>query len=131
MSKNKARDENVLKKFKVHQEELKRGMALYKIKNKNDIRVLEHFVRRGMVQEIGDIFELTRQLTEGTLNSIKFDRELIRSFRNSASHNYGVLKDEMVYAYLIYCTSSELLKSIEDKIKELNEYNRKNKVHSM
>jgi hypothetical protein len=46
-------------------------------------------MRRGLVQTVADVFELTVPLSNDTLNRLPLNMAIIKQFRNTASHNYG------------------------------------------
>ena len=131
-NKSVRRDLIVLEKIYEQQKILKQEFAKYKIVTANDFTTahLGHVVRRGFVQMVGDIFELSRNLRDKTINKIGFSTSIIKTFRNTATHNYGALTPEFCLSCVKHCISTELIKNVKDEIvrleTELTENNNNN-----
>ena len=116
------RDLAILKLIRDRQNELLQELQFYGISHASDLIVSERVritVRRGLVQMVGDIFELTNGMRETTKAKIGFNTIVIREFRNRATHNYGVLSNEIAFACMQHCTDVALRKSVIDEINSL------------
>ncbi|MCL2095958.1 MAG: hypothetical protein FWH10_03545 [Oscillospiraceae bacterium] len=111
----------ILKNIRRQQQLLKQELISYKITSASDLQTsrIGYAARRGLVQMVGDIFELTKNLKDATINKINFSRIIIREFRNTASHNYGVLTNEFALGCIKHCISNELIQSIDNEIVRL------------
>jgi len=112
------RDYQILQKIAKHQRELKSMITEFKIKSHDDLSKIHPAIRRGLVGFIGDIFELTRPLSDLTQVKLPFNNTTIKAFRNAASHRYETISNVMVYACLTHCTDKNIAKAIQDLIAE-------------
>jgi hypothetical protein len=119
--KNKNKELKTLKKIYEHQKILKQELVNYKITSAGDLQTsrIGYAVRRGLVQMVGDIFELSKNLKDTTINKIGLSRIIIKEFRNTASHNYGVLTNDFAIACLKHCISNEIMKNINGEIAQI------------
>ena len=115
------RDLVVLQKIYEHQKILKEEFVKYKIVDANDFdsQHIGYMVRRGFVQTVGDVFELSRSLKDETIKKIGFNKRIIKDFRNTATHNYGSLNNLIIFSCVKHCISKELMKNVNDEILRL------------
>ena len=121
-NKNPSRDITILKHLRNNQTELKNEIEYFKISQASDLtpsETLRPVVRRGLVQMVGDIFELTNGLRDETKMKIGINLMVIRQFRNTASHNYGVLSNAVIFACIKHCVDKVLMQNIADEILRL------------
>ena len=86
MNKNKQSDLIYLQRIAERQVELANELVFFNVRQANDLTVnikLRPAVRRGLVQMVGDIFELTKKLKDDTKLKIGFNTQFIKQFRNS------------------------------------------------
>ena len=91
------RDRILLKKILNHQEVLRSTLNEFRISSPSDLSRIHVMMRRGIVQTVGDIFELTVPMNEGIISQLPLQNDLIRQFRNVASHKYGEITDALAY----------------------------------
>ncbi len=123
-NKNDVKDLRLLYTVRSRQRELMDGLQHFGVTTMQDLAVsktMHYVVRRGLVQMVGDIFELTKGLQDETKQHLELDLRLIRNFRNTATHNYGALTNKTVYACVMHCVSSQLMQSVSDEISRLEE----------
>ena len=72
-NKNKRRDARILKKIQEYQNEISQGLLRHRITQAADLSSIDSLVRRGLIQIVGDIFELTKELTDDTLNALALE----------------------------------------------------------
>jgi len=108
------RDRILLKKILNHQDILRAALNEFRISSPNKLSDIHVLVRRGMVQTVGDIFELTVPMSDDVLNQLPLQHDLIRQFRNIASHKYGEITNALAYMCIIHCIDKELMKIIRD-----------------
>ena len=87
--------------------------AMFNCRNNN----LHYMVRRGMIQTVGDIFELTVPLSDEILQRLHLNVSFIKRFRHTASHSYGLISNEIAHACITHCID----KKIVDKVREILE----------
>ena len=104
----------VLKKISEYQQDLIDGIKEFYVRQPADLSRINRMVRRGMIQTVGDIFELTKQLSESTLDQLPLYIPIIKQFRNAASHQYGRVDDILAFACIEHCTDKILLKKVRD-----------------
>jgi hypothetical protein len=93
-----------LKKIQENQKTLADAMKEFHVSSAADLGSIHTLLRRGMVQTVADIFELTTPLGSDVLNRLPLKTEIIKQFRNTASHNYGVITNEFAFACITHCT---------------------------
>jgi hypothetical protein len=103
----------ILKKILENQELLRATLRELHITQPSDLSNVHQIMRRGLVQTVGDIFELANQLSDGVNSQIPWRREIIKQFRNAASHRYSQIENEFAFAFLMHCTDKDLMKSIK------------------
>jgi len=117
MSKNRERDLKILKKILDYQKEIIYSLKKNKIQFDVDLtEKLEYMTRRGIIQTVGDIFELTKTLTEETSKDLELNQTIIKRFRDWSSHQYSSITDEVAFAIISYITSKDVLKRMKDEI---------------
>jgi len=104
----------VLKKISEYQQDLIDGIKEFNVRQPVDLSKISRMVRRGMVQTVGDIFELTKQLSDTSLNQLPLYIPIIKQFRNAASHQYGRIDDVLAYACIEHCTDKVLFKKVRE-----------------
>ena len=134
MAKKINRDLVILHRIAEKQQELLSDIQYYNITTSADLKPnvqrgtnpqVRKSVRRGMVQTVGDIFELTRGLTDATRAKLSVNTAIIKAFRNTATHKYDVLTHEMVLAYLQHCTNKNIMSNVTELIDELASWQQK------
>ena len=115
------RDQIILKKIRENQKILVDTMKELRISSSSDLAKTHYVMRRGMVQIVGDIYELTIPLSEDTLRQLPLRADIIKQFRHTASHNYGGISDDFAFTCIKHCIDKEFLRKIETLIEELSE----------
>ena len=129
-NKNRKRDISILLQIRDKQNELLNELQFFGVKRVQDLSPSDRMrpsVRRGLVQMVGDIFELTNGLRDETKEKLGLNLMVIKHFRNSASHNYGILSNEMAYACISHCISKELRQNVLREFEILQTELNKNK----
>lgn len=108
----KRRDQILLKKILENQKTLSDAMKEFRVASASDLSKIHTLLRRGMVQTVGDIFELTAPLGEEITKQLPLNLPLIKQFRNTASHNYGQISNEIAYACIIHLLFIVLTKNL-------------------
>ena len=102
-----------LKKIYENQEHIRATLKELHITQPEDLSNVHIMMRRGLVQTVGDIFELTNQLSDDVNSQIPWRREIIKQFRNAASHRYGQIENEFAFAFLMHCVDKDIMKIIK------------------
>ena len=110
------RDVLLLKKIHDNQEALCSAMRELNIFAPTDLDRVHIMMRRGMVQTVADIFELTVPMSEDTAHQLPLNNAIIKQFRNTASHNYGQITSVLAYACIVHCTDKQFMKKVEELI---------------
>jgi len=110
------RDFKILKKIAENQSELSSYSREFKISSASDISKLHPTIRRGIVGFIGDLFELTRPLSDQTKIQLPLNQLVIKQFRNTSTHQYGTITDSMVHTCLMHCTDKIIINAINELI---------------
>ena len=108
------RDTIIMTKIQGYQKLLKDSVKEFRISTPSTLSGIHPMMRRGMVQTVGDIFELTIPLTKETLEKLPLNREIIKQFRNTASHNYGQITNELAYACIIHCVDKPMMNAVKN-----------------
>jgi len=108
----------ILKKMREYQNRLSDSVKEFNIKSANDLTSLHYMVRRGMVQTVGDIFELTVPLSNVISLQLPLNISIIKRFRHTASHSYGLISDEIAHACIMHCTEKKFVHKIEELLEE-------------
>ena len=111
------RDRILLKKISKYQNDLINAIKEFRITTAADLSTIHVLMRRGMVQTVGDIFELTVPMSEETLNKLPLHRDIIKQFRNTASHRYGEIDNMMAFMCITHCANKELVNAINNLLK--------------
>jgi len=119
--KNKKRDEAVLTKIRSNQKDISDGLKKYKIHKPANLSAVDPLVRKGFVMSVGNIFELTKQLTDSTLNMLNLDNIMIKQFRDRVFHNYEATNDLMVLTWISYCVRADIISSVNEALRTLQE----------
>jgi hypothetical protein len=106
----------VLKKIAMYQQDLIDGMKEFKVSEASDLSKINRMVRRGLIQTVGDIFELFKQLNIETQNQLPLSFLVIKQFRNAASHKYGQLDNILAFACIEHCIEKKLLIKVSELI---------------
>ncbi len=123
-NKNRRKDLRILQHIRDRQLEILADLKYYDITCAESLTVNETMrpaVRRGLVQMVGDIFELTNGMRDETKQRIGLNFTVIRQFRNTASHNYGKLSNQLIYACIMHCVDSIMLQNILEEIDRLKQ----------
>ena len=110
----KRRDRIILMKILDNQKMLSDTMDELRISSSSDLAQTHYVMRRGMVQIVGDIYELLAPLDEEIERRLPLNKPLIKQFRDTASHNYGVISDEMAYACITHCADKKFARAIKE-----------------
>ena len=106
------RERVLLSKIHQYQQVLKKTLTELKISSPSDLSSIHAMMRRGMVQTVADIFELTSPLSSEILKQLPLNRGIIKQFRNTASHNYGTITNVLAYACIIHCTDKQFIEAV-------------------
>ena len=82
----KKRDRIILKKILENQKILSDTMKELRIKSAQDLSSTHYVMRRGMVQMVGDVYELLAPLDTEVEKQLPLNKPLIKQFRDTASH---------------------------------------------
>ncbi|MCL2385977.1 MAG: hypothetical protein FWC89_00365 [Defluviitaleaceae bacterium] len=107
------RDGKLLKKLAAYQRDLASSMKEFRITSPNDLGKIHIMVRRGLVQTVGDMFELTVPMSSEVLEQLPLNQIIIKQFRNTASHRYDRITNEFAYACLMHCVDKEFVSVIK------------------
>ena len=107
------RDKILLKKININQKILSDTVKELHISSPNDLDSIHVMMRRGMVQTVADIFELTVPISEDVLKELPLNVGIIKQFRNTASHNYGQITSVLAYACISHCIDKQFMHKIE------------------
>ena len=110
-------DRTILKKIQEYQKMLADAMKEFNISSAKDLTKLHYMVRRGMIQTVGDIFELTVPLSDEILQQLPINMSFIKRFRHTASHSYGLISNEIAHACITHCIDKKLVA----KVREISE----------
>jgi len=116
----KSRDLILLRNIRSEQNLLRDGMKRHDIKIASDLRK-DPLVRKGVIFSVAIIFVHAKSLRDVTYARLPWSADLIKNFRNTAVHRYGVLNDVMALAYIKHCLRKELIAEIDVIISELEE----------
>ena len=97
---------------------MKEAMKELRISSPGGLSGIHPMMRRGMVQTVGDIFELAMPLTEETGKKLPLNREIIKQFRNTASHNYGQITNELAYACIKHCIDKLMVSTVNKLLED-------------
>ena len=106
------RDQIILKKIQAYQKILSDTIKELRISSSGDLDSVHPMMRRGMVQTVADIFELTNPLSDAVVEELPLNRAVIKQFRNTASHNYGQITSMLAYACIIHCIDKQFINAI-------------------
>ncbi|MCL2323761.1 MAG: hypothetical protein FWC47_16845 [Oscillospiraceae bacterium] len=121
MSKNKKRDLIILRKIQEYQNEIIYSLKKNKVQVNTDLSKIEYMTRRGLVQTVGDIFELTKSMTDETLGKLELNQIFIKQFRDWASHQYRNITDDVAFTSISHVISKDVVKRIKDEIENIKE----------
>jgi len=109
------RDYKILVKILEYQNDLISYINEFSLSTAADVSKVHPAIRRGIVGFIADIFELTKPLSDPIKAELPLNNVVIKQFRNTSTHQYGVITDAMVFACLMHCTDKRFV----EKMKEL------------
>ena len=110
-------DRTILRKMQEYQKMLIGAMKEFNISSSNDLTSLHYMVRRGIIQTVGDIFELTVPLNDEILKQLPLNISFIKRFRHTASHSYGLISNEIAYACITHCIEKKFIRKVEELLK--------------
>jgi len=108
------RNFRILKKVAENQCELISYVKEFQISSASDMSKIHPAVRRGIVGFIGDLFELTRPLSDHTKLQLPLNQTVIKQFRNTSAHQYGVITDSMAHACLMHCIDKDMVNAVNN-----------------
>jgi len=117
--KNNKCDERVLKKLIEDILDLRRGVKEYKISQPQDLSNIYPLLRKGMIRAVSCIFELTKELSESAFDNLNLDKDMVKAFRNSASHNYSSINNVVAFSCIEYCTRQSTVLEVDKVLKEI------------
>ena len=112
------RDYRILLKIVMNQTELSAYAKEFRISSASDMNRLHPATRRGIIGFIGDLFELTKPLSDHVKSQLPLNQSVIKQFRNTSIHQYGVVTDVMAYACLMHCIDKVLVRVVKDLVDE-------------
>ena len=112
------RDKILLSKIQSCQQLLQNTINELRISRPGDLSSIHEMMRRGMVQTVADIFELTVPISDDVLKQLPLNRDIIKQFRNTASHNYGQITNGLAYACIVHCIDKSLTSAIKKLLEE-------------
>jgi hypothetical protein len=115
------RDYTILKKIQAYQQILANTVKEFNILSANDLDSIHFMMRRGMVQTVADIFELTVPVSDYILQKLPLNLPIIKQFRNTSTHNYGQVTNLLAYACITHCIDKKFVKAVKDLLKEPQE----------
>jgi hypothetical protein len=110
------RDIILLKKISDNQKSLVSVINEFKLATPDDLSKIHIMIRRGIVQTIADIFELTVPMSDDVVIQLPLNRIIIKQFRNTASHNYGSITNTLAYACMMHCIDKNFMNVVNDLI---------------
>jgi len=110
------RDFKILKKIAKNQSELNSYIKEFKISSTSAIGKVHPTVRRGIVGFIADLFELTKPLSDHVKTQLPLDHNIIKQFRNTSTHQYGIITDAMILACLKHCIEKKMIDTVSELI---------------
>ena len=122
-NKNQQRDERIMKRILEYQNEISLGLQRHGVAQAADLSSIDPLIRRGLIQIVGDIFELTKELTDSTLNILALDTSMVKGFRNAIVHNYGSVDNIAAFAFMRYCISKAVKDNTKKVLGELQQIN--------
>jgi uncharacterized protein with HEPN domain len=115
----KSRDEIMLLKMLETRKEIVDTLKEFKITSVSDFSEALPVIKRGLIHAAGDMFELTKKLSDKIQDRVEANNALIKSFRNKVAHSYGTITPIEAYSWVTYCTTAELKKDLQALIDEL------------
>jgi hypothetical protein len=122
-TKYRNKDLSILKHLLDRQAELIKEVEYFRISQASDLDISQNIhpvMRRGFIQMVGDIFELTKELNNEIKKKIGLNIALIRQFRNIATHNYGEITDELAFSLIMHCVNETIMQNVKDEIERIN-----------
>ena len=116
---NRERDKRILRQIRAIQLEIQEELKFLGIYHQDDLSTIRPLSRRGLVHAVGDIFERIKELTAETQKVLKFEKDLIKDFRNKVFHNYGAVDNFSVFVWVDYCVRKDIINSVEGVLKEI------------
>ena len=115
----KTRDEIILLKILDLHTEIVDAIKNYKISSTQVFAHSDPILKRGLIHAAGDMFELTKNLTDAIKSKVGVNNDFIKSFRNKVAHNYGAIAAVEAYAWVTHCASKDVKKNILSAIDEI------------
>jgi len=106
------RDRITLSKISDNQKILADTIKELRISSAQDLGSIHYVMRRGLVQIVGDIYELTIPLSEEVKQQLPIRIDTVKQFRNTASHKYGELSDDFAYTCIKHCIDKQFMSEI-------------------
>jgi len=110
------RDLKILKKISATQRELSSYVGEFHISQASDMSKIHPAIRRGIIGYIGDLFELTKPLSDAASTKLPLNQTVIKQFRNTSTHQYGIVTDAMAYACLMHCIDKAMIGIVDELI---------------
>jgi len=118
MNENK-RNRIILRKIEENQKILSDTIKELRVSSANDLAKVHYVMRRGMVQIVGDIYELTVPLSEDVRSQLPLRVDIVKQFRHTASHNYGEISDDLAFTCITHCADKQFIRKVGELLKEL------------
>ena len=116
------RDLKILKKISATQKELSSYVNEFQISQASDMSKIHPATRRGIIGFIGDLFELTKPLSDTVKAQLPLNQTVIKQFRNTSTHQYGIVTDTMAYACLMHCIDKNMFHVVDELINNYNNH---------
>ena len=117
----KKRDRIILNKILDNQKILADTMRELHISSAQDLGSIHYVMRRGLVQVVGDIYELTVPLSEDLVQQLPMRVDTVKQFRHTASHSYGQISDGFAYTCIKHCIDKQFVQAIRKLLEEAEE----------
>jgi len=112
------RDQIILKKIRENQSILADTVKELRISSSDDLAAIHYVMRRGLVQIVGDIYELSVPLSEDILSRLPVRVDIVKQFRHTASHSYGQISDYFAYTCIKHCIDKQFVRAVEELLEE-------------
>jgi len=119
MQRKPIRNEIILKEMLQVQKEINDALSKFKITTALELDQSDPVVRRGLIHSSGDMFELSKKLSDTTADKVGINNQFIKAFRNKVAHNYGEIGQREAYTWIKHCASKDVKKNIRNTLDEI------------